>query len=196
MGPGPNAWDENNVWLDDEKRLHLKISQRDGQWQCAELTTKQRLGFGRYQWQIVGRPDQLDPQIVLGLFPYTVPEIGPDTTNEIDIEFARWGQAKLPIGNFSVWPALLESDGHKLKTESHTFDFKLDGDYTTARFDWLPQSVEFRLLGGHRDDDQNSIEHWKYAPDKPQQYIPQNPLPLQPQFLAISGQSTTKWTER
>lgn len=104
MGPGPNAWDENNVWVDEQGRLHLKISQQNGKWHCAELISKERFGFGRYQWQLVGRPDKFDPQIVLGLFPYTVPEVGPDGTNEIDIEFARWGKAEWPIGNFTVCP--------------------------------------------------------------------------------------------
>src|ERR1035437_6615352 len=51
-GPGPNAWDENNAWLDASTNLHLKISQRDGKWSCAELTMRRRLGFGRYQFQI------------------------------------------------------------------------------------------------------------------------------------------------
>ncbi len=189
MGPGPNSWDENNVWLDEAGHLHLKISQRNGQWQCAELFTKERLGFGRYQWQIVGRPDRFDPQIVFGLFPYTVPEIGPDGTNEIDIEFARWGKAEIPNGNFSVWPALKESEGETLKTQTHTFDFKLDGDYTTARFDWSPNYIEFWLLGGHRDDDKNTIAHWKYAPKAPEEYIPQHPLPLHINFWLFQGKA-------
>ncbi len=186
MGPGPNAWDENNVWLDDAGRLHLKISQRDGKWQCAELYSKQRFGFGRYQWQIVGRTDQFDPQIVLGLFPYTRPEIGPDGTNEIDIEFARWGKAETPMGNFSVWPAVPEA---KNKIQTHPFDFKLDGDYTTNRFDWSAKSVEFWMLGGHHDDEQNIIANWKCTPDEPQKLIPQNPLPLHLNFWLFRGQA-------
>ena len=184
MGPGPNAWDENNVWVDDAGRLHLKISERDGKWQCAELYSRQRFGFGRYQWQIVGRTDNLDPQIVLGLFPYTRPDVGPDGTNEIDIEFTRWGKAATPIGNFSVWPAVSVP---KSATPTHAFDFKLDGDHTTNRFDWSATGVEFWLLGGHRDDDQNIIAHWKYAPDEPRKLVPQNPLPLHINFWLFRG---------
>ena len=51
------------------------------------------LGFGRYQFQVIGRIDQLDPNVVLGLFKYPTPDVGPDGTNEIDIEFAQWGRA-------------------------------------------------------------------------------------------------------
>ncbi|HEY0076242.1 MAG TPA: glycoside hydrolase family 16 protein [Abditibacteriaceae bacterium] len=183
MGPGPNAWDENNVWVDEQGRLHLKISQQNGKWHCAELISKERFGFGRYQWQLVGRPDKFDPQIVLGLFPYTIPEVGPDGTNEIDIEFARWGKAEWPIGNFTVWSAVKEA-----KQKTHSFDFKLDGDYTTNRFNWSAQGVEFWMLGGHRDDNQNIVSHWNYRPEEPKQSIPQNALPLHMNFWLFKGQ--------
>ena len=66
-GPGPNAWDENNAWLDTSTNLHLKISPRDGKWSCAEVTMRRRLGFGRYQFQTTGRLDRLDDNVVLGL---------------------------------------------------------------------------------------------------------------------------------
>jgi hypothetical protein len=69
-GPGPNAWDENNVWLNTSTNLHLKISQRDGKWSCAEVTMKKRLGFGRYQFQTTGRLDRFDDNVVMGLFNY------------------------------------------------------------------------------------------------------------------------------
>lgn len=29
-GPGPNRWSAENVWLDAEGKLHLKLTHRDG----------------------------------------------------------------------------------------------------------------------------------------------------------------------
>ncbi len=69
-GPGPNAWDENNVWLDAATNLHLKISQREGGWSCAEVAMRKRLGFGRCQFQVISRLDHFDDNVVLGLFTY------------------------------------------------------------------------------------------------------------------------------
>ncbi len=43
--PGPNALEENNVWLDGESHPHIEISDRDGKRSCAEVTT--RVGFQR-----------------------------------------------------------------------------------------------------------------------------------------------------
>jgi hypothetical protein len=98
-GPGTNAWDENNAWLDTATNLHLKISLRDGKWSCAEVTMRRRLGFGQYQFQATGRLDRFDDNVVLGLFNYPTGDVGPDGTHEIDVEFARWGDAKNPMGN-------------------------------------------------------------------------------------------------
>jgi hypothetical protein len=44
------------------------------------------MGFGRYQFWIEGRVDRLDPNVVLGLLNYPTPDVGPDATNEIDID--------------------------------------------------------------------------------------------------------------
>lgn len=96
QGPGPNRWDPENVSVDSKGQLHLKITKVADEWRCAELTLKKRLGFGRYQFQVIGRIDQLDRNIVLGLFNYPTPDVGKEGTNEIDIEFARWA-APMPI---------------------------------------------------------------------------------------------------
>jgi hypothetical protein len=85
-GPGPNNWSDKNAWVDDQKRLHLKIAKRDGKWSCAELTMTKPLGFGKYDFVVNGAVGKLDDNVILGLFNYPTPEIGPDGTNEIDIE--------------------------------------------------------------------------------------------------------------
>src|SRR5436190_405258 len=104
-GPGPNSWDDTNVWLDDSGALHLKIRHRDGQWSCAEATMQKRLGLGIYEFQISGGIDRLDDNVVLGLFNYPTSDVGSDAAHEIDIEIARWGGAANPIGQYTVGPA-------------------------------------------------------------------------------------------
>lgn len=59
--------------------MHLKLSAVKGNWYAAELATTQRLGFGTYQWQLIGRIDQLDPNVVLGLFTYPTADVGPES---------------------------------------------------------------------------------------------------------------------
>jgi hypothetical protein len=173
MGPGPNDWSRDCVFVDARGRLHLRILHRDGRWFSAEVTTTERLGFGRYQFQVDGPIDKLDKSIVLGLFNYPTRDVGGDGTNEIDIEFARWAIATAPNGNFTVWPAKRER-----KQTSHTYEFALKGTATTQRFTWSPRSILFQSLSGYRDDDRAEIARCAFAPADYEDAIPQSPLPL------------------
>jgi len=93
LGPGPCNWSDSNAWVDSDGALHLKLTKVGGTWYCAEIESVQRFGFGEYQFWVEGAIDALDPNVVLGLFNYPPPAVGPDGTNEIDVELARWGVA-------------------------------------------------------------------------------------------------------
>lgn len=94
-----------NVSVDANGYLHLKITKSGTTWTAAEIFSTDKIGFGTYQWQIEGPSDKLDKNVVLGLFPYG-PEagLGESGNNEIDIEFARWGNTSYPNGNYTIWP--------------------------------------------------------------------------------------------
>ena len=181
-GPGPNAWDDQNVWLDAATNLHLKIRQRDGNWSCAEITMQKRLGFGRYQFQLIGRIDRLDDNVVLGLFNYPTSDVGRDGTHEIDIEFARWGNAQNPMGNFTVWPVEKER-----KQVTKPFPFTLAEDQTTHRFTWTHRQVLFQSLKGFRADDGEELSRWIYHPPEPTHSIAQQAMPVHINLWLFQG---------
>lgn len=183
-GPGPNLWDARNVWVDGKGKLHLKLAHRNGKWSCAEISSLQRFGFGRYSFKIEGAVGRLAPQVVLGLFSYPTSDVGPDGTHEIDIEFARWGKSEYPAGNYSVWPAQLPA-----KTSSHTFPVAPDGTFTTHRWTWLPDSISFQSQHGHRNDDKSIFAQWKFAPAKPLKAISQKPMPLHFNLWLFRGEA-------
>lgn len=190
VGPGPNNWSSDNVWI-DEDGLHLKITQQDGKWYCAEIYTTMNLGFGKYQFDVIGRIDQFDPNIVLGLFNF--PEFvapGEEETNEIDIEIARWSSSENPNGNFLVWPSV-----PGLKRAWHKFSFSLNGNYTTHRFDWTSKKVEFQSLHGHTNNNEHQIAAWSYQPDDSLERIPQQPLRLHMNLWLFQGQPPTDLQE-
>lgn len=185
-GPGPNTWDARNVWVDSNGYLHLMIAYRDGNWTTAELTSTGRFGFGKYQFQVIGAIDTLDKNVVLGLFNYPPPDVGPDTTNEIDIEIARWGNAVYPNGNFTVWAPKLG-----LAAKSRAYEFALDGTYTTQRFTWSRQSILFQSLYGHRNNNKNEFARWNFQPKHFLNRIPQNPLPVHMNLWLFQGNAPT-----
>ena len=50
VGPGPNYFSDsaNNVWVDTQGRLHLKITKRNGRWYCAEVISEVSFGYGEH----------------------------------------------------------------------------------------------------------------------------------------------------
>lgn len=190
LGPGPCNWSESNVWVDADGDLHLKISNADGAWSCAEIESVKRLGFGEYQFWVVGAIDKLDPNVVLGLFDYPTPDVGKDGTNEIDIELARWGHPEWPNLNYTIWPAQAG-----LAPGGKTYSFSLNGTFTTQRFTWRRGSILFRSLNGHRNDNQFPIAKWTYAPAQAARHIPQKPLPVHLNLWLFDGHPPTDGQE-
>ena len=166
----------NNVTVDAAGYLHLKITNSNGMWSASELFTTDKLGFGTYQWQIDGPIDTFDKNVVLGLFPYgPAAGIGADGTNEIDIEYARWGQANGPNGDWTNYPASGSTIGEL------SYSFSLGGaTLSTSRFVWSSTSITDFLFAGLQPVEGMAglIKTWTYMPQNPTVNIPQQPLPL------------------
>lgn len=176
-GPGPNTWSAQNVWVDAKGQLHLKISNQGGQWSCAEVYSDEALGFGTYQFKIAGHPETLDDNIVLGLFNYPTPDIGPDGTNEIDIEFATWGGAQPQHGNWTVWPA---AAGPSQST--HSFNPLTSNGSSTHKFVWSSKKIQFGAAPAAR-----ASASWTFAPANSAQLVPQHAMPLHMNFWLFQG---------
>lgn len=154
-GPGPNYWSNSssNVWVDGEGHLHLKIRKdaATGIWYCSEVISNQSFGYGTYLWEIEGAVDKLDKNIVLGLFNY---KSGDDGHHEVDIEFARWGNAAWHNYNYTVYPA--SGSGNV----SQTYELALNGTYTTYKFVRTPTSVSYTGYHGHTTAASNAFFPW------------------------------------
>ncbi|MDD5747731.1 MAG: IPT/TIG domain-containing protein [Actinomycetota bacterium] len=175
--PGPNNWDQKNVWQDSDGYLHLRISKDGSKYYCAGVYSTQKFGHGTYDWQVKGPVDKLDPNVVFGMFGYlngTTPY-----TNEIDIEFARWGNPKWDNGNYTVWPANLISN---YSSVCHTYEADLKGaDESTHRYTWGPnehykENVTFRSFKGFKPIEYESmyLQHWGVGTNG--NHIPSQPL--------------------
>ncbi|HLK89115.1 MAG TPA: glycoside hydrolase family 16 protein [Polyangia bacterium] len=168
--------DPQNVTVDANGYLHLRITNSGGTWTASELFTTDRLAFGTYQWQVDGPIDTYDKNVVLGLFPYgPAAGIGTDGTNEIDIEYSRWGQANGPNGDWTDYPA----SGTTIGETSYTFSLG-GATLSTSRFVWSSASITSALYGGLQPVDGASglIDSWTYAPSNPTTNVPQQALPL------------------
>ncbi len=143
VGPGPNVFDKANVSVGADGRLHLRIAKSAaGAWTCAEIIGPTSYGYGTYTFTLASRVDALDANVVLGLFTWS--DKAPYAHREIDIEFARWGNAADPTNaQYVVQPD--EPAGHLRRfTQPVT-------DTSTHRFTWRPGQITWQGLDGSGD---------------------------------------------
>ena len=156
LGPGSNYFSasSDNVWVDDQDRLHLKISKRDGRWYCAEIYLMQSLGYGTYTFYMSSRVDLLDRKVVGSPFVYE------DDNHELDVEFSRWDVEGGPNAQFVVQP--WELPGHRER-----FHMSLDTENSTHLISWVPGYVSFQSAQGHHlhPSKEQIIYEWEYMGD-------------------------------
>jgi len=135
IGPGPNFFSAANVThiaaTDD---LRLQIQRSGNRWTSAEVIANASLGYGTYTWTIKSAPD-VDPNVVIGMFTWN--DDPAYAHRELDIEFARWGNAADPTNaQYAVqpWDAL----GH-----DHRWTQAPGLTNTVHSFTWAPGRADF-----------------------------------------------------
>jgi len=138
-GPGPNYFNDSNenVWVDASGYLHLRITYDSINeiWYCAEVYSIDSFGYGTYTFTLAPGFEDLDKNVVLGLFTYL------DDFNEIDIEFARWGDENASNGQFVLQPSW--KPNHKER-----FEFDPQGFDSNHSFTWCKNSIDFSSNNG------------------------------------------------
>ena len=152
VGPGPNYFGKKNAWVDTFGRLHLVVTKVGRHWTVGEVDNTHSLGYGTYTWVLASRLDNLDPNMVLGLFTY---DSDPAFNNrEIDIEVSRWGNALDPTNaQFVVQPYAHPGNLQRI-TQGPTMP-------STLSFTWTATGISFSAPGA-------SPATWTYTgPDSP-----------------------------
>jgi len=183
IGAGPNRFTDspNDVWVDPNGYLHLSVVNKDPNWYCSEVIANANLGYGTYVFTVKNRVDILDPNLVLGLFTYDVPDsLG--KFREIDVELSRWGLIGNDNAQFVVQPS--EDPGNK-----HRFniDYSADTDITTHVFKWKKNRIDFQSYYGNymeKPPKEYLIQSWSYKGDDVPAAGEENP---RINFYLISG---------
>lgn len=154
-GPGPNYRSDSNqnVWVDTNGWLHLRIRYSGGIWYCSEVNTTDITCYGIHRFYVIGRLDSLDRNVVFATFIYS------NDTTEVDIEVSTWGDAFID----NLW-YVIHPSSHPGNVES--FLMQLSGTYTTHYFNWRLDSIRFKSIHGHYEEPPNSsflIHQWLYT---------------------------------
>ena len=159
LGPGPNYFSDstNNVWTDAQGWLHLRITSRSNQWQCAEIVSARTFGYGSYRFEVGSRVDDLDTNIVLGLFTWS--DDPAYTHREMDIECTRGFAADTNNAQFTVQPYYLSGHYARYQVPTGLAD-------STHWFTWQTNAITFQALSGSYSPDPdpaNAISTWTFA---------------------------------
>lgn len=141
VSPGPNVFSEEGVFVDARGKLHLRIEKKGNSWRSAEVLLSETLGYGTFRFFIDSTIDEMDPNVVAGMFTYS-PD--PDFAHrELDVEISRW---KTPGGQNAQFVVQPFSDS------ANIFRFFIPPGFagTAHRFTWSPLSAVFRtdVTGG------------------------------------------------
>jgi len=155
VGPGPNYFSDSgkNVWLDKQKRLHLKITHQHDRWQCAEIVSMRSFGYGAYRFFLETPSESIDPNVVLGLF--TWDDQPAYHHREIDVEVSRWERSDNEDAQFVVQPFTIPENivrfrlPTNLRSSMHGFIWKPDSVYAFSKRGGLYSPAETALLRDH-----------------------------------------------
>lgn len=159
VGPGPNIFsdDTENVWVDEDGRLHLRITHENGIYRCAEIVSRDSFGLGQYTFVLDSRVDGIDENVILGLFTWS--DDPAHHYREMDIEFSRWGDLFAENAQYVVQP--WDTPGNRQR-------FRIrPGDVPSAHgFNWQSDNVTFSSAYGREafPQDPNLLIHrWSYS---------------------------------
>lgn len=159
LGPGPNYFSDStsNVWTDSQGWLHLRITNRSNQWQCAEIVSARTFGYGNYRFELGSRVDNLDTNIVLGLFTWSDDPAYAD--REMDVECSRGFVADTNNTQFTVQPYNLSGHYSRYRVPTGLAD-------STHLFNWQSNSITFQAQSGSYSPNPqptNIIGNWTFT---------------------------------
>ncbi len=159
-GPGPNwfSGSTDNVRVDDQGRLHLRITRVGDQWHCAEIVSLRSFGYGTYRVYVDTPAEVVDLNAILGLFTWSdSPEY---THREIDVEISKWSDPEdSDNAQFVVQPWTTPGNLERYKVPE-------DEPNTTHCFEWKPKRIRFVSYGNHYVDDRTGnkkCDSWSFS---------------------------------
>ncbi len=160
VGPGPNHFSDstNNIWLDAQGSLHMRITNRSNQWQCAEVVTRRTFGYGSYRFELASPVDNINPSVVLGLFTWS--DDPAYTHREIDIECGRWANTN-DVNNAQYVVQPWDWPGHLTR-----YAVPADLTNSTHLFTWETNRISYQCQRGSFSPSPpptNLISNWVFT---------------------------------
>jgi len=185
---------KNNVWVagsGSREELHLYLSKdANNHWTCVESESVKPFGFGTYEFEVITTGStrsllELDKNVVFGMFNYL--SYQHDGTNEIDIEFSRWGGAENDVGNYTVYPSFFSAPPTSFTFPNFSYEA---GNRSVHRFEWNPKYVKFGSFDGNVQ-----FGDFLFKPGNPTDMLPQQPLKVHINLYTFEKRAPAKPVE-
>ena len=149
VSPGNNYFCDSpeNVWVDTQGRLHLRITFRNNKWCAAEVVSRRVLGYGKYTVQLA-TPPALDANVIFGAFTWADAE---RVTREIDLLELLRESGDTHNAQYVVQPWDVPSNRSRFFLPSIA--------PTIHTLEWRPNSAYFRSA----DVNGNVLHDWGYG---------------------------------
>jgi len=191
-GPGPNYFsgDSNDITLDSNGYLHMKIVNRNGKWMSTEVVSDANLGYGRYIFTIDGDFEDIPENIVLGLFTWDNHTFEAEANSEVDIEISKWGNKNddwtlqygvQPINFGTLHPERMHRPKYTLG--------QLKG-VTTHAFTWTSSKITWESFEGDSYGQGRQIGSWTFDTNNPARVKSENGKDSRPVIIPAPGQNT------
>ena len=135
--PSGGAFSNNNVWVDSDGKLHMKLIY-DGSWHDFSLIQQDKAGYGTYKWIVdTDMSGILDSQDGDQSFMFSPLLLDSSNNNSMDIQMSRLGDPGLGFNtNWTVWST---------SPQSQTNHFVGAGN--TWTLEWMPDHIKFSVQG-------------------------------------------------
>lgn len=171
VGPGPNIFSNSsdNIWVDKDGMMHLKIRYNNGKWYCSELISVKTTGYGTYIFTTANDMTTMNERVVLGLFTWNTYSFQTQANSEIDIELARWNVASDSLlVTYSVQPVWFDNATPFIeRTRKPSMQFSKLKSSCTHALNWTPAKITWESYAGEVYPGTDLLCSWSYDNTNP-----------------------------
>ncbi len=191
-GPGPNFFsgNEEDITVDSNGFLHMKIVNRNGQWMSTEVISDDNMGYGTYIFTVDGDLENIPENIVLGLFTWDNKTFQAEANSEVDIEISKWGAKNdkwtlqygvQPINFGTLYPERRFRPEYTLGS--------LVG-VTTHAFTWTDTLISWVTFAGDTYGEGKVLASWKFDLNNPARIKTESGRDADPIIIPAPGLET------
>lgn len=194
MGPGPNYFSDSsaNVWIDASNYLHLKITNRNGKWECPEIISENKFGFGTYVFTIASDVANLNERVVLGLFTWDNTSFYEQANSEVDIEFSKWTVASDSLTlTYSAQPVQFDNPiPYYERNKKPVMQVSKLKTLSVHAFNWTDSLITWKSYEGDVYPGTNLIASWQFDKSNPSRIKMEGGRNSNPIIIPLPGSDT------